>query len=173
MAVQLNSNAEFLPVDTRTKAGTVVLPLANAIPGRAITFKDIYGSFGSNPLFLSTQAGDVFDDNTNLKAMRNPFGYVTLGCDGVSEWNIINGTLFPMYTMSTLQLPLKVSLTNISTPNFTQFLSSIGTQYSTIGFEDQVTNNTFSFYTRNRVLYYGGVPVAGTKAGAGVFITLT
>jgi hypothetical protein len=172
MAIQLNSNSEFIPVDTRFNAGTIILPLANAIPGRVITLKDAYGTFGRNPLFLSTQNGDIFEDNTNLKAMRNTYGFVTLACDGVSEWTILNGTLFPMYTISSLQVPIEVTVENISTTNLNFFLRNYGTVPSTIALKDQTTNATFSFFTRSTILYYGGLPVAGVKAGAGQFFTV-
>ena len=172
MAYQVTQSAEFIPVDTRNNSGTIVLPVANAIPGRMLTFKDMYGTFGLNPLFLSTQSGDVFDDNTNLKAMQNTFGYATLASDGVSEWNLLDGTLFPMYTMSTLISPLQVAVTALSTNIITSPLSSFGTRVSTIGFQDQITRSIFSLYSRSTILYYGALPVAGVKSGAGQFLSI-
>jgi hypothetical protein len=173
MAYQVSQIAEFIPVDTRTNSGTIVLPIASAISGRVLTFKDMYGSFGTNPLFLSTQAGDLFEDTTNLKAMRNTFGYATLASDGISEWNTLDGTLFPMYTMSTLITPLQLTVTGLSTNLATSPLSSFGTRVSTIGFQDQHTGAILSLYSRSTILYYGALAVAGVKAGAGQFLTVS
>ncbi len=173
MAYQITQSAEFIPVDTRNNSGTIVLPLANAISGRMLTFKDMYGTFGLNPLFLSTQSGNVFDDNTNLKVMQNTFGYATLASDGVSEWNLLDGTLFPMYTISTLLSPLQVSVTALSTNQATSPLSSFGTRVSSIGLQDQITQTLFSLSSRSTILYYGGLAVAGVKAGAGQFLSVS
>lgn len=172
MAFQIISTAQYIPVDTRANAGTIILPLANAVSGRTITFKDMYGTFFTNPLFLSSQAGNLFDDNTNLKAMRNPYGFVTLACNGVSTWNTIDGTLFPVYTISTITAPLRVSVTSLSTANATLFFSTFGTAVSSIALQDQVTLVPKTLFTRSTVLYYGGLAVAGAKAGAGQFLSI-
>jgi hypothetical protein len=172
MASEVNSNTDFVGVDTTNNAGTIVLPISSAIPGRVLNFKDTAGTFGINPLFLSTQAGDLFEDNTNLKAMRNAFGSVTVGCDGASKWFILDGTLFPMYTMSTLQVSQQVVATNLSTSTQNSFLSSFATNVSSIAFQDQITSNLSPFYTRSTILYYGNLIVAGVKTGASQFLSI-
>ncbi len=171
MAASLNSLAEFFPVDTRSSSGTILLPIAQSIPGRILTFKDMYGSFGSNPLTLSTQAGDTFEDSTYQKNISDSFGFVTYVSQG-NQWFLTDGTVFPMYTLSTLLSPLRVTTNILSTSITKSPLSSLATSVSSFGLVDTQTSQTIPLYTRNRLLYYENLVVAGSKAASGQRIPL-
>jgi len=162
----VNDIAEFLPVDTRASSGTIVLPQANSIPGRVLTFKDMYGTFGFSSLTLSTQASDFFEDLTSTKILSNTFGYATF-VSGSNQWFLTDGTIFPMYTLSSLRAPLRVATATISTTLLRSPLSSLATTVSSFGLVDTQTQETFTLYTRSTLLYYGSLVVGGSKASAG------
>lgn len=65
-------------IDSRNASGTITIPLSTEIPGRTIVFKDAYGSFSSNILYLSTSDTDLFENGSNLLEVNTTFGSVTL-----------------------------------------------------------------------------------------------
>jgi hypothetical protein len=174
MASGVPSFAEFLPIDTRQRSGTILLPPVNAVPGRILTFKDMYGNFSLSSLTLSTLVGNTFDDNSSQKIMRETYGYVTLVSNGLTKWNIVEGTIFPMYTFSTLVNSIEINVANsnsISTNRFFSPISSIGTQVSTIGFKDQQLGFKLPIYAKDTLLYYGTSIVGGSKTAVSQSLT--
>ena len=164
MALSINSTAEFIPVDTRSASGTIVLPAVNAIPGRILTFKDIYGSFSFHPLMLSTQVGNSFEDGTTTKQMANTFGYLTLLSDGQSQWNTLDGTELPMYTISSLRTNTPLGSSKIiETSNVT---------LERLLLLDKTTNDLYEMVLQNGFLYYGSNIVAGSKTGSGQSVSV-
>lgn len=88
----LSTFAEVGLVDARASAGTLVIPSSRDIPGRVITFKDLYGATGNSTIALLTSTGDVFEDGTNYRTLQNPYDFVTLYAASTSMWSIIGGT---------------------------------------------------------------------------------
>jgi len=164
MALSINSTAEFIPVDTRSASGTIVLPLVNAIRGRILTFKDMYGSFSIHPLMLSTQFGNSFEDGATTKEMRNTFGYLTLVSNGQTQWNILDGTELPMYTISSLRTNTPVGSSNI--------IGSSNVTVENLLLLDKTTSDVYEMVLQNGFLYYGSNIVAGTKTGSAQFLSL-
>lgn len=163
-AAFVSTNVEFVQVNTQTNPGTIQLPNAQALGGRIITFKDITGSFQRNPLTLTTLTGNTFDDGTTRKVLRENFGFLKVASDGISEWNVIEGTQMSMYTISTLNTVATLSTTGISTSQL---------NVSTLRFNDTLLANVQSnVYTSSSLLYCGSQIVGGTRVGVGPTIFL-
>jgi hypothetical protein len=158
-AQQVNSNVEFVQVNTQTNAGTIQLPNAQDVGGRLITFKDIAGSFQRNPLTLTTITGNTFDDGTSTKILRENFGFIEVISDGLTRWNVVDGTQMPSYTISTLNVVATLSTTSIST---------LQLNTSTLRLNDSLLANVQSnLYTSSSLLYCSGQIVGGTRVAAG------
>jgi hypothetical protein len=90
----LSTFAEVGLVDARASAGTLIVPSSRDIPGRVITFKDLYGATGNSTIALLTSTGDVFEDGTNYRTLANPYDFITLYAASTNMWSIIGGTQF-------------------------------------------------------------------------------
>ena len=97
----LSSPAEIVLIDSRTRSGTVTLPLTNAIPYRVVSFKDQYGTFSNSTFTISTQSGESFDDGTTTKVFSNAFSYLNLYSIS-SKWMVMNATQTVQQTISSL-----------------------------------------------------------------------
>ena len=97
----VSSPAEVVLVDSRTRQGTITLPLTNSIPFRVLNFKDQYGTFSNSTLTLSTQVGESFDDGTTSKVFSNAFGAAALYATS-SKWMVLNATTTVQQTISSL-----------------------------------------------------------------------
>jgi hypothetical protein len=157
-----NSTSELLPIDTRNASGTIVMPQASAIPGRVLTFKDAYGSFSVSSVYLSTQYGDSFDNGTTSLLLQDTYGYATFVADGVSKWYLTDGTIFPMYTISTLQVSSRLNTASLYTNQIPTF--------STINLQD--TSVTYPLFAQSSFLYYGSNIVAGVKTGSAQILSV-
>lgn len=100
-SVFVSSPAEIVVIDSRTRSGTITLPLTNSIPYRVVSFKDQYGSFSNSTLTLSTQVGESFDDGTTTKTFSNAFGFASLYATS-SKWMVMNATTTQQQTISSL-----------------------------------------------------------------------
>lgn len=160
-AVQISTNVEFIQVDTSTRGGRILLPSTTATAGRILTFKDTTGFFGTNPLLLSTNGLDRFENNASLKTLRDPFGYLTLASDGVSKWYFLDGTSLNSYTINSVRNTVQTSTFSISTTAFT---------VSTLSFQDQILNTVSSVYSRSTLLYLGSNVIAGSMVGPTLFL---
>ncbi len=98
----LSTNAGVIVVDSRTRPGTITLPLTTQIPQRVLQFKDLYGAFGRSSLTLSTQAGERFDDGTTSKVFTDPFTFLTFYAGSTTTWAQLGGTQTNQQTMSSL-----------------------------------------------------------------------
>lgn len=158
-AWQLSSFTEFVQVNTQANPGTILLPNAAALPGRILTFKDIQGTFSQNPLTLSTIQGNAFDDGATQKILRERFGFLEIASDGISRWNVLEGTQMPMYTISSLNVVTSMSTIAASTSQLT---------VSTLRFNDALLPNVQSnIYTSSSLLYCAGQIVGGTRVASG------
>ena len=98
----LSTNAGVIVVDSRTRPGTITLPLTTQIPQRVLQIKDLYGAFGRSSLTLSTQAGERFDDGTTSKVFTDPFTFLTFYAGSTTTWAQLGGTQTIQQTMSSL-----------------------------------------------------------------------
>ncbi len=99
----ISSPAEVVIIDSRTKSGTITLPLTNSIPYRILNFKDQYGTFSNSTLTLSTQNGETFDDGATSKVFSNAFTYASLYATS-SKWMVLNATQTVQQTISSLNV---------------------------------------------------------------------
>jgi hypothetical protein len=88
----LSTFAEVGIVDARESSGTLIVPSSRDIPGRVITFKDIYGATGNSTIALLTSTGDIFEDGTTYRTLQNPYDFITLYAASTTMWSIIGGT---------------------------------------------------------------------------------
>jgi hypothetical protein len=102
-SVFISSPAEVVIIDSRTRSGTVTLPLTNSIPYRILNFKDQYGTFSNSTLTLSTQNGETFDDGATSKVFSNAFTYASLYATS-SKWMVLNATQTVQQTISSLNV---------------------------------------------------------------------
>ncbi len=102
-SVFISSPAEVVIIDSRTRSGTVTLPLTNSIPYRILNFKDQYGTFSNSTLTLTTQNNETFDDGTTSKVFSNAFTYASLYAIS-SKWMVLNATQTVQQTISSLNV---------------------------------------------------------------------
>jgi hypothetical protein len=88
----LSTFAEVGIVDARASSGTLIIPSSRDIPGRVITFKDLYGATGNSTIALLTSTGDIFEDGTTYRTLQNPYDFITLYAASTTMWSIIGGT---------------------------------------------------------------------------------
>lgn len=105
----LSTFAEVGLVDARASAGTLILPSSRDIPGRVITFKDIYGAVGNSTIALLASTGDVFEDGTSYRTLANPYDFITLYAGSTNVWYTIGGTQF-----NALRVPIMSNSSNLT-----------------------------------------------------------
>jgi len=89
----LSTFAEVGLVDARASAGTLIIPNSCDIPGRVITFKDLYGATGNSTIALLTSTNDFFEDGTSYRTLANPYDFITLYAASTNMWSVIGGTV--------------------------------------------------------------------------------
>jgi len=83
-------NTSLLLVGTSSLSKTFILPAVSTNPGRLLIFKDIYGSFSTSSVFLSTTGLDGFENNgTNMRLATN-YGAWTFINDAMTRWYLID-----------------------------------------------------------------------------------
>jgi len=98
----VSPTAGVVVVDSRTRPGTITLPVTSQIVNRYLQFKDLYGAFGRSSLTLSTQVGESFEDGTTSKVFTDPFTFVTLYAASTTRWAQLGGTQTIQQTVSSL-----------------------------------------------------------------------
>ena len=81
-------------VDARASAGAITLPLSSQIPGRVLTFKDIYGAVTNSTIVITTSSPDIFEDGTNYRVLTNPYDFLTVYAGSTGVWYIVGGNQF-------------------------------------------------------------------------------
>ena len=136
----LSTFSEIGLVDARASAGTLIVPKSTDIPGRIITFKDIYGAVANSTIALLTSTGDVFEDGTNYRTLTNPYDIITLYASSTGVWYVVGGTQFnairaPIMSNSS-NLTSSITANTINTPyTYTSFL------YPQVGLSNTTTSN--------------------------------
>jgi hypothetical protein len=169
-----STNTGVAVIDTRTRQGTITLPLTTQIPNRYLQFKDLYGSFGTFPLTLSTQVGERFDDGTTSKVFSDPFTFLTLYAASTTRWAQLGGTQTIQQTVSSLVVS---SLTIGTGFGWLQLppIQTIAVSTNTINSDNIITNSTTSFVISAQVLYVSsilGATVGGNVTSANLVSTV-
>jgi hypothetical protein len=90
----LSTFTEIGLVDARASAGVLIVPRSSDIPGRVITYKDVYGAVGNSTIALLTSTGDTYEDGTNYRTLTTAYDFITLYAGSTSMWYTIGGTQF-------------------------------------------------------------------------------
>jgi hypothetical protein len=153
----IQQSTEVTLVNTSAVSGTITLPSVSSLQGRILTFKDVQGTWGQNPLTLST-AGilDKFEDGTNLKTFQNLWGATTLYGGTNNRWFIIGGSQYAYGT------------TNQITTSTIQASAFYGNQFPVGAITFQ---NSFSpLNLSNSLLLYGSTILGPTTNRQGFFL---
>ncbi len=144
-------------IDTRNNAGTIQLPAATTFAYRTILLKDIYGTFATKSLTLTTTGSDTFEDGTTSKILSTDAGYIQVYAGQVGKWYILSSTDLRQLKVSSLEFstivgPLPqistVALFTSHTSNY--FLPALSNNYST-------NLSTIALFTSNTSNYYSNV----------------
>ena len=84
------ANTSLLLVGTSSFSKTFILPTISTNPGRLLIFKDIYGSFSTSSVFLSTTGLDGFENNGSSMILSTNYGAWTLMNDAMTKWFLID-----------------------------------------------------------------------------------
>jgi hypothetical protein len=168
MAALFSTTSGVAVVDTRTRPGTITLPLTTQIPNRYLQIKDLYGSFGVSSLTLSTQTGESFDDRTTSKILTDPFSYMTLYAASTGCWAVLGATQTIQQTVSSLVVS---SITIGSGIGWLQLppIQTVAVSTNTIYADTITTNSTTSMYISAQILYVSSI--MGAVVGAGNLTT--
>jgi len=101
-SVFISTPAQIVLIDSRTRSGTITLPVTNQIQYRVVSFKDQYGSFSNSTMSLSTQFGEAFDDGTTTKTFSNAFTSINLYAGSTTRWMVMNATQSVQQSISSL-----------------------------------------------------------------------
>ena len=84
------ANTSLLLVGTSSFSKTFILPTISTNPGRLLIFKDIYGSFSTSSVLLSTTGLDGFENNGSTMSLSTNYGAWTLMNDAVTQWYLVD-----------------------------------------------------------------------------------
>jgi hypothetical protein len=163
-------------IDTRTNPGTIQLPAATTFAYRTILLKDIYGTFATKSLTLTTSGSDTFEDGSTSKVLTTNSGYIQVYAGQAGKWYILSGTDLVQIKVSSLQFstilgPLpQLSTVSLFTSNTSNYYSNVLQNYSTM-FSTAVS--TVALFTSNTSNYYSNAiqnwstPLISTTIGLG------
>jgi len=83
-------NTSLLFVNTSSISKTFILPNISTNPGRLLIFKDIYGSFSTSSVLLSTTGLDGFENNGSTMRLATNYGAWTFINDAVTRWYLVD-----------------------------------------------------------------------------------
>ena len=178
-ATQLSTFTELGLVDARASAGSITLPLSTQIPGRILTFKDIYGAVANSTIVITTSSPDVFEDGTSYRTLLYPYDFLTVYAGSTGVWYTVGGNQFNWMRTVNQSNTGTSYFNNIST-NFLYATSNVSTlimntsnmnttnvSASNISsFNYVATNTLYSFSTvTSNITHFQG-PTATIFAGA-------
>lgn len=82
-------DADYLLRCIQNQAITITLPSKSSSQGRILMFKDVLGNANSNNITIDGNGSDTIDGNATYTMSYNKEG-VTLVCDGINGWMIMN-----------------------------------------------------------------------------------
>ena len=138
MATQLSTFTEMGLVDARTGSGVITLPLSTQIPGRIISFKDIYGVTSNSTILLATSTPDVFEDGTNYRSFIGNYDFLTVHAASTGVWYTVGGSQFnylraATFSNSGVSYVGTLSTVAITTPTINATTGTITTLNATTG----------------------------------------
>ena len=110
MAAQISTLTGFTLVDTSLNPGVIQLPLSSLQPGRSITFKDEFGTFGTNTLTLVCILTDTFEDGTTSKTLSYNGESLTLIAGNDGRWYKTNSQRWIETEVSTINVNNSVTI---------------------------------------------------------------
>jgi len=110
----LSTFTEIGLLDCRTTSGVITLPSSSQIPGRVITYKDLYGNASISSVVLSVSTTDLFEDGTTYKTIQNNWDFITVYAASTNMWSVIGGTQYNYLRANTMSNNYLIS-SNIST----------------------------------------------------------
>ncbi len=141
-------------IDTRNNAGTIQLPGASAFAYRTILLKDIYGTFGTKSLTLTTSGSDTFEDGSTSKILTTNSGYIQVYAGQAGKWYILSSTDLLDVKISSLQFSTivgpfpQLSTIALFTSNTSNYFSNVLQNWSTpLSTVSLFTSNTSNYYS--------------------------
>ena len=160
MSTQLSTFTEFGLVDARASAGSIILPSSSQIPGRIISFKDIYGAVANSTILITTSSPDVFEDGTSYRTLTNPYDFLTVYAGSTGAWYVVGGNQFNWLRTNNFYASSNITGTNISslsyvatpnifttstlTSNITHQLGAVGTIFTGASIAPAYSTNRIS-----------------------------
>jgi hypothetical protein len=84
------SNTSLFFVNTISTVKTFMLPAVSTNQGRLLIFKDIYGTFLTNPVYLSTTGLDGFEGSVSSMTLNTNYGAWTFINDATNRWILMD-----------------------------------------------------------------------------------
>ena len=152
------ANTSLLLVGTSSFSKTFILPTISTNPGRLLIFKDIYGSFSTSSVFLSTTGLDGFENNASTMRLDTNYGAWTFLNDAVTRWYLMDS--------------YKNTMTVVAGGGGGGGLSATGGTIVTSGFKYHVFTSTSNFVVSSgtgtvNYLVVGGGGGGGDRHGGG------
>jgi hypothetical protein len=153
MASFFSTQTQVALIDTRNNPGTIELPSATTFAYRTILLKDIYGTFATKSLTLTTTGSDTFEDGTTSKVLTTNAGFIQVYAGQAGKWYILSGTDLVQVKVSSLQFstiigPLpqlsSVALFTSNTSNY--FQNTLQNWSSAVSTATLFTSNTSNYY---------------------------
>lgn len=94
------ATATTFSLDTTIIPKTVLLPLSQQKVGRVITIADSGGSANLNPITISTQVANLFQNGSNLYIISSPYQSYTFLSKNNSVWSLTGSINPPIFTSS-------------------------------------------------------------------------
>ena len=157
------ANTNLLLVGTSSFSKTFILPTISTNPGRLLIFKDIYGSFSTSSVFLSTTGIDGFENNGSTMKLDTNYGAWTLMNDAMTKWFLVDS-----YKNTML-----VSTTNFITIVYSGTISATGGTTTLTGsykYHVFTTSGSFTISSGSGTVNYlvvGGGGGGGDRHGGG------
>jgi hypothetical protein len=95
--ISVSTTATTLNIDTRSPQ-VVLLPLSRQKIGRVLTVTDYTGYSGYNPILISTQVTNLFDNGSNLYAISSPNKSITFFSKNSFTWGFTGAVIPTVYT---------------------------------------------------------------------------
>ncbi len=141
-------------IDTRSNPGTIQLPSAIAFAYRTILLKDIYGTFATKSLTLTTTGSDTFEDGSTSKVLTTNSGFIQVYAGQAGRWYILSGTDLVQVKVSSIQFstligPLpQISTIALFTSNTSNYFQTALQNWSTaVSTATLFTSNTSNYYS--------------------------
>ena len=153
------ANTSLLLVNTSSLSKTFTLPPISTNQGRLLIFKDIYGSFSTNNVKLSTTGLDGFENNGSTMVLNTNYGAWTFMNDAVTKW----------YLMDSYKNTMLVStFSGVATVAGISYLQS-GTAAPTLGLFGISPWSSSSGFVDSSAYWIWNISTAASDAPSGIY----